>query len=136
MSYPILFANTALEKMTGYGRKELVGRNFKMLQGEDTEIGQLELMTTALKENQQIRLALTNYRKDGSKFLNMVALKPTFDHDGRCMYIIGLYYDIARREATLEELQKNNTLLALLPFLLGSPEELSGRTTTQLSALD
>jgi len=85
MSYPILFANTALEKMTGYGRKELVGRNFKMLQGEDTEIGQLELMTTALKENQQIRLALTNYRKDGSKFLNMVALKPTFDHDGRCV---------------------------------------------------
>jgi PAS domain S-box-containing protein len=134
MSYPILFVNSALEKMTQYGRKEMVGRNFKMLQGEDTEIGQLELMTMALKENQATRLAITNYRKDGSKFLNMVALKPTFDHFGQCVYIIGVYYDIARKEATMEELQKINIMLAILPFLLGFPEELLATTPDELSA--
>ena len=95
--FPILYANSALQHITGYPMKHLIGRTFHLLQGPDTEEEQMSRMSSALKHKQSTRVVLTNYRKNGSKFVNMLALKPVFNQAGEFCYVIGVSFDISRR---------------------------------------
>lgn len=46
-----------------------------------------------------LKLALTNVKKDGSSFLNFLALKPVFSRDNQYAYVIGISYDLAMAKA-------------------------------------
>jgi len=118
--FPILYANSALQHMTGYTMKHLIGRTFHLLQGPDTETEQVDRMSSALKAKQSTRVVLTNYRKNGSKFVNMLALKPVFNQAGEYCYVIGVLFDVSKKGASLSELQQVDTILALLPLVITS----------------
>lgn len=118
--FPILYANSAMQHITGYPMKHLIGRTFHLLQGPDTEEEQVSRMSSALKNKQSTRVVLTNYRKNGSKFVNMLALKPVFNQAGEFCYVVGVSFDISRRGASLSELQQVDTIVALLPLVITS----------------
>ncbi|MDQ5830555.1 MAG: PAS domain-containing protein, partial [Actinomycetota bacterium] len=62
---PIVYANPAFERTTGYLVGEAVGRNCRFLQGEDRDQSALEELRAALREGRGCRVVLRNYRKDG-----------------------------------------------------------------------
>eukprot|EP01036_Dinobryon_divergens_P028439 gene28439-37380_t len=90
--FPLVYVNKAFEAATGYKRKDIIGRNCSFLQSESTEKDQIQLLAKALATAQPVKVALTNRRKDGSDFLNLLAMKPMFDAKGVYSYVIGVQY--------------------------------------------
>ena len=79
---PLIFVNRAWCEATGYLREEVLGRNCRFLQGPDTEAGAVQEMVDALRDGRDACVRITNYRKDGEAFENLVTLRPVLDTNG------------------------------------------------------
>ena len=91
---PIVYVNQAFEEITGYSRKETLGRNCRFLQGPDTDPGAVDRIRQAL-ESQEVRvIELLNYRKDGSSFVNSLHVGPIYDDDGNLTHYYGSQWDV------------------------------------------
>ncbi|WP_394777557.1 EAL domain-containing protein [Undibacterium sp.] len=94
---PIISVNQAFEKVTGYMSHEVVGRNCRFLQGQDTgQMGLVELRN-ALRDKTEGRAILRNYRKDGTPFWNSLKISPVRDTDGDVTHFVGTLTDISDR---------------------------------------
>ena len=67
---PVIYANPAFMKTTGYQLDEVVGRNCRFLQGSDTDPQAIAKIRTAVAERKETKVQLLNYRKDGQPFWN------------------------------------------------------------------
>lgn len=91
---PIVAVNRAFSELTGYGRDEIVGRNCRFLAGPDTEPEANATLRGAVAEGRPALVELTNYRKDGSQFLNAVMIAPVIGEDGEVAYFLGSQMDV------------------------------------------
>lgn len=91
---PIVAVNRGFCELTGYGREEIVGRNCRFLAGPDTEGDGRASLRRAVAEGRPALVELTNYRKDGSKFLNAVMIAPVIGEDGTVAYFLGSQMDV------------------------------------------
>jgi diguanylate cyclase (GGDEF)-like protein/PAS domain S-box-containing protein len=94
---PVIYANPAFEALTGYPLAELLGRNLRLLQGEDREQDARHRLRDALSRGEPCRVLLRNYRKDGSLFWNEASILPLKDEDGRVTHFIGHHRDAGER---------------------------------------
>ena len=79
---PIVYATAEFERVSGFERAELLGRNCRILQGDDTDPMELERIRQALWDMEPVSATLTNYRKDGSPFRNTFSIRPCFGPAG------------------------------------------------------
>ncbi|MBZ0328765.1 EAL domain-containing protein [Halomonas sp. ANAO-440] len=101
---PITYANSAFQVMTGYREEELMGRNCRFLQGEETDPETVALLRSRLAEQRECHVTLRNYRKDGSAFWNALYVSPVPDSDGRVTHFVGVLNDVSERQAYEERL--------------------------------
>jgi diguanylate cyclase (GGDEF)-like protein/PAS domain S-box-containing protein len=99
---PLVYVNPAFERMTGYTRQEVIGRNCRFLQGTDRDQPALADLRRAMREGIAMTTLLRNYRKDGSAFWNELYLSPVHDLNGRPTHFAGIQNDVTRR-VDLEE---------------------------------
>jgi len=85
--------NEAFEELTGFSFADSVGQNCRFLQGEDTEQEAVAEMIYALQNAESCEVQVTNYRKDGTPFQNLVRLEPIRDSAGEYRYMVGVQYD-------------------------------------------
>jgi hypothetical protein len=78
--------------------------------GEKTETEAVKAISSALKEKNQIQTTLTNYRKDGTSFVNVLTMKPVLDEQLNLAYVIAMQMPIE-----IANKSQIDTLLALLP---------------------
>ena len=64
--FPLLYVNKAFEAVTGYPRREVVGRNCRFLQHGRSDPLQLARISDALRNALPCRAVVSNRRKDGS----------------------------------------------------------------------
>lgn len=76
---PVLFCNDAFCGSTGYAREEVVGRNLRFLQGEETSPETIAAMRKAIQTASEAAFELVNYRRSGEPFWTRILLKPVFD---------------------------------------------------------
>lgn len=103
---PILFANDAFLRLTGYGREEVIGRNCRFLQGADTDPVQVARIRAAIEAGQDIAAEVVNYRKDGSTFWNALYVSPVRGEDGAVSYFFATQLDVSdkrKAEQTLTD---------------------------------
>ncbi|WP_018145821.1 PAS sensor domain-containing protein [Thioalkalivibrio sp. AKL6] len=93
----LIYVNRAFEELTGYRSEEILYRDCRFLQGEDTDQGVRQEIRAAIDENRPCRVTLRNYRKDGSLFWNELSLTPVFNDEDRLTYYIGIQKDITDR---------------------------------------
>jgi len=108
---PIVYANSVFERITGYTREEIMGRNCRFLQGEDRDQPGLDAIREALREHRPIEVTLRNYRKDGSLFHNRLSIQPLRDASGRLIYYLGVQYDVTELVDAQQEVARLQSLL-------------------------
>ena len=91
---PIVAVNRAFCELTGYSEEEIVGRNCRFLAGPGTEPAAQTALRGAVAEGRPVLVELTNYRKDGSAFLNAVMIAPVLGETGDVAYFLGSQMDV------------------------------------------
>lgn len=112
---PVIYVNPAFERITGYTRAEVLGRNAGFLHMDDDDQPGLVQLLAAQRAGQNCEVMLRNYRKDGTLFWNELRIAPIHDSNGRLTHFISIMTDATARkaaEAALEqqtlELQRAN----------------------------
>lgn len=95
---PIIYANAAFSKLTGYSEEEILGRNCRFLQGEDSDQPALNEVRAAIVGLRDALVVLRNYRKDGSLFWNELYMAPVPDDDGVVTHFIGVQNDLTEQK--------------------------------------
>jgi PAS domain S-box-containing protein len=103
---PIVYANPAFFRITGYGPGEVLGRNCRFLQGPATDPAHVHAIRRAVAERRPIDLEILNYRRDGSRFVNELHISPVFGPDGRLDYFLGIQHDVTARSRLALATQK------------------------------
>ena len=110
---PIIFANNAFLRMTGYERDGLIGRNCRFLQGAETDQDTVAEIRLAIANKREFATEILNYRKDGSAFWNALFISPVFNKAGELVYFFASQLDVSRRrdaEVALYQAQKMESL--------------------------
>ncbi len=85
---PILYANPAFEKLSGYRLDEVRGRNCRFLQGDDRAQPEIATIRHCIEAGEICCTTLRNYRKDGSMFWCRMHLFPVReDGDGITRFV-------------------------------------------------
>lgn len=111
---PIVYVNPAFERISGYSLEESRGRNCRFLQGDDRDQPALDELRRAIREGEERRVVLRNYRKDGTPFWNELYVSPVFDEAGRLTNFVGVQNDITERKRVQEALRKSEQQLRAL----------------------
>jgi PAS domain S-box-containing protein len=109
---PIVFANQVFEKITGYTKEEIIGKNCRFLQGDLRDQPEIAQIKEAVKNRTPIEVTLKNFRKNGELFYNRLSIKPLFDGEGRLIYFLGVQYDVTEQKLAQTEIDQLNKCLA------------------------
>lgn len=117
---PIIYANPAFERLTGYSAAEVIGKNCRFLQGKERKQPALDELRKAVREGESCTVVLSNYRKNGTHFWNELTISPIYDNLGNLTHFVGVQMDITERKKAQEELhsqqeQTEKLLLNILP---------------------
>ena len=132
---PMVFVNQEFCRTTGYDRTEAVGRNCRFLQGPQTEPEAIQVIRNTLAKGQDCHVKLTNYRKNGEMFQNLLSMKPVFDADGIYRFVIGVQFEIKEDANLKQRLVQLDKLLRLLPSKLGLRSKAASRAKVLRSCL-
>jgi len=109
---PIVYANKAFERLTGYSQAEIVGKNCRFLQGDDRDQPARYQIAEAMKNHDSVEVTLRNYKKDGTLFHNRLKIIPLFDNKKRVIYYLGVQYDITKQVDSANEIQELTNMLS------------------------
>ncbi|MCZ2826863.1 MULTISPECIES: diguanylate cyclase domain-containing protein [unclassified Modestobacter] len=94
---PLVYANAAFLRLTGYQEAEVLGRNCRFLQGQDTDRNQVHPIRRRLVAGRDVDAVLLNYRRDGSAFWNEMHISAVRDAHGEVTHLIGSQFDVTAR---------------------------------------
>jgi diguanylate cyclase (GGDEF)-like protein/PAS domain S-box-containing protein len=109
---PIIYVNPSFERITGYRRDELIGRNGRFLQGTDRDTAAAKQLRIAIEEGRECQVILRNFRKDGTPFWHELSIAPVYNSRRHLTHFIGVQTDITDRQRSEEELFFNSQALA------------------------
>eukprot|EP00966_Prymnesium_polylepis_P069265 1609651-Prymnesium_polylepis.1 len=92
---PLIYANESWCSTTGYSREEVLGCNCRLLQGPETEPASVQAIVDGLRIGRDTCVRITNYRKSGEKFVNLLLLRPVFDSNGEYRFCVSVHLEVA-----------------------------------------
>lgn len=95
--FPLVYVNQGFEKLTGYAAAEVLGEDYHMLQGKDTDHPEIAVIRAAVVKGQGCVVTFRNYRKDGTMFWNQLSLSAVRNAEGVLTHFIGIQKDATDR---------------------------------------
>lgn len=117
---PIVYCSDVFERLTGYTKHEILGRNCRFLQSpdgkiqggkrrvyvDDDSVWRIKKMITNRKEMQ---ISIINYRKGGQPFMNLLTMIPiTWDTD-EIKYYVGFQVDLVEQPTSITSKNPDGT---------------------------
>ena len=110
---PMVFVNRAFLDLTGHAEEATLGRNCRMLQGEDTDPATIAEIREALSEQRAVAVDILNYKADGTQFWNALFIGPVFDEHGKLLYWFSSQMDITRRRVSEQSFRQAQKMEAI-----------------------
>jgi len=123
---PMFFVNREFARVTGYAKPEAQGRNCRFLQGPKTEPQSVAVIQDTLRRGVDCHVKITNYRKSGELFENLLTMRPVHDSNGVYRFCIGVQFEVTRDMSLKNRLQKLERLIKLLPSVIEVQSQASG----------
>ena len=111
---PIIFANEGFQKLTGYSKEEVLGRNCRFLQEDDRGQDALKDVRSFIDSGEEGHATLRNYKKDGTPFWNELSIAPITDASGKVTHFVGIQNDITELIEIQEKLKKEKDRYRLI----------------------
>lgn len=102
----IIYVNPAFEKMTGWSKREIIGKNPRILQGSKTDNSIFKSLQEKLEKGESWNGRTVNYRKDGSEFCMDWSITPVRDDHGVIHQYIAVQQEVTQIVRTEMKLQK------------------------------
>ncbi len=113
LDHPIVYVSPGFERMTGYSSEEVLGRNCRLLQGKDTDPGEVSRIHKAVETGESCSVELLNYRKDGSQFWNELSISPVRDAAGGLTHFVGVQADVTARRSLEDQFRQSQKMEAI-----------------------
>jgi len=114
---PVIFANAAFERRSGYRADEIVGRSLRMLHGPETDAKVVEKIAAAMARREPVAGELVHYTKFGEPCWIEVEMVP-FANEGReVTHWVAVGRDITERRRSADAIHQ----LAFFDVLTGLP---------------
>lgn len=104
LGHRIIYVNEAFTKMTGYTADEVIGKTPKILQGPNSNKGELAELGRSLRIWKPCELTVINYKKNGEEFWINFTLTPVADEKGWYTHWISIERDVT--EQKVKDLEK------------------------------
>lgn len=91
---PLILANDAFYRLTGYEPKEALGANCRFMQGKDTFQSSRNTIRGDFAAKRDTKVLIRNYRKNGEEFDNFLYIFTLFDDRGAPIFRIGSQFEI------------------------------------------
>lgn len=108
---PTIYANTAVERITGYPKEAILGRNMRFLQGPETDQATVDELREAVESGEQAAVTLINYRRGGGRFWNRVEVAPVHHDSGDLVAYVGFQTDVTDRRIREQRLSVLNRVM-------------------------
>ncbi|MBP7508747.1 MAG: PAS domain S-box protein [Prolixibacteraceae bacterium] len=103
----IQYVNPIFEKLTGYTRNEVTGKNPRILKsGQHNNELYKELWTTIL-EGKEWKGELLNKKKNGDLYWSEVSISPIIDEDNKILHFISVEHDISNTKKYEQALKES-----------------------------
>ena len=114
---PIIFANDAFVRQSGYTREQLFGRSVAMLAGPRTDQAELERVVSAMDQGRSVSSELLLYAKSGKPSWIELEIYPFLDEQGTHTHWVLVGRDIGERKKAAGAIHR----LAFYDVLTGLP---------------
>jgi two-component system sensor kinase FixL len=139
-NFPVVYANHAFQIITGYKRREILGRNYFSLYetGADSHI--TNEIKYAINKGRTFHGKIVSFKKKGKEYWNLLRIAPVRDPEGKTTHYVGIQTDITMLRANeLKIVEQREELLhvtrvgKLAEFVSSLAHEISQPLTSILS---
>ena len=124
---PILYCSEVFERLTGYTKHEILGRNCRFLQAPDGKVqggvprkyvddDTVYYLKNKIAAYQEAQTSLINYRKGGQPFTNLLTMIPITWDTNEIKFIVGFQVDLVEQPSSVSN--KNPSMFAPLNLSL------------------
>ncbi|KAG0647420.1 White collar 1 [Hyphodiscus hymeniophilus] len=111
---PIIYVSDIFERLTGYSKHEVLGRNCRFLQSPEGKVqagaprqfvdsDPVWYLKQRVLKKKEAQRSLINYRKGGQPFMNLLTMIPiTGEDDIEIKYYVGLQVDLLANPSSVE----------------------------------
>jgi len=92
----IIYVNPAFEKITGYAREEVLGRNPRLLSSGKQDADFYRTMWKQISSGKTWKGLISNQHKNGTIYVEETSISPIFNSAGKIMNYVGVKRDISR----------------------------------------
>lgn len=110
---PIIYVSDIFERLTGYTKHEVLGRNCRFLQSPEGKVqagirrefvdnDSVYYLRQRLSQKKEAQRSLINYRKGGQPFMNLLTMIPiTGEDDEEIKYYVGFQVDLVEKPTSV-----------------------------------
>jgi len=114
---PIIFANDAALRRSGYAREDVMGRSMRIVHGPDTDQSTVRRIAGAMGRHQPVSAELLNYTRSGEPYWIEMDMLPFASEGDRISHWVVIGRDITERRNSAEAIHQ----LAFYDVLTGLP---------------
>lgn len=95
----VIYANNAVENVTGYSSDEVVGKKARVLWGDMMPEAFYEDLWRTISVDKKVFVSeMTNKRKNGEEYSALISKSPILDEGGEVMFFVGIERDITKEK--------------------------------------